>query len=391
MATKHRERRAHSTVLYCLLLIVPLLLACSVPVFRYALERWPADSYQVAVFHKGPLAPSDQKLVEWLRTCGAAGGQSSALVVRTVDLAAQADEAKQKRPPGMAEDKLPWMLVDYPRTSRIPVPAWSGPLTVAAAKALVESPVRRQVADRLLGGDAAVWLLLESGVREHDEAAARLLDAELKKMAKALKLPALTDEADDLPPEGVARPALGLAFSMLRVSRSDPAERMLVEMLLHTEEDLATLKEPMVFPVYGRGRALFALVGKGINEENIGEACAFLVGPCSCQVKAMNPGTDLLMMVKWDELLMGEQMAAPALASLPELSLPPAAEPTDAPAAKPAEPAEPPEAVEPKEADAPERVPHALVRNIVVAVVLGLMIVGAAAFALARATRRPRS
>ena len=26
--------------------------ACNVPVFRYAMERWPADSYQILVYHR---------------------------------------------------------------------------------------------------------------------------------------------------------------------------------------------------------------------------------------------------------------------------------------------------------------------------------------------------
>src|SRR5947207_1747684 len=34
--------------------------ACNVPVFRYALERWPAANYEVVLFHRGPLNPAEQ-------------------------------------------------------------------------------------------------------------------------------------------------------------------------------------------------------------------------------------------------------------------------------------------------------------------------------------------
>ena len=34
--------------------------ACSVPVFRYALERWPADAYRLVIFHNGPLSAEQQ-------------------------------------------------------------------------------------------------------------------------------------------------------------------------------------------------------------------------------------------------------------------------------------------------------------------------------------------
>jgi hypothetical protein len=54
-----------------------------------------------------------------------------------------------------------------------------------------------------------------------------------------------------------------------------------------------------VFPVFGQGRVLYALVGAGINEMTIAETCGFLVGACSCQVKALNPGTDLLIWADW--------------------------------------------------------------------------------------------
>ena len=46
-----------------------------------------------------------------------------------------------------------------------------------------------------------------------------------------------------------------------------------------------------------------ALVGKGINNDMIDDACTFLSGPCSCQVKRQNPGFDILTSVNWDELL----------------------------------------------------------------------------------------
>src|SRR5512136_1886912 len=40
-------------VLAFLLSSIPSALACSVPVFRYALERWPASPYEAVVFHRG--------------------------------------------------------------------------------------------------------------------------------------------------------------------------------------------------------------------------------------------------------------------------------------------------------------------------------------------------
>jgi len=61
-------------------------------------------------------------------------------------------------------------------------------------------------------------------------------------------------------------------------------------------------REPLAFPIYGRGLILYALVGAGINPWTISEAASFVTGPCSCEVKAGNPGTDMLLTLDWDAL-----------------------------------------------------------------------------------------
>ncbi len=81
---------------------------------------------------------------------------------------------------------------------------------------------------------------------------------------------------------------------------------LLTEMLLRIEPDLLEepqVSQPMAFPLFGRGRALYALVGKGIAPDVIEEASVFLTGGCQCTVKAQNPGVDLIMNVDWDKLV----------------------------------------------------------------------------------------
>jgi hypothetical protein len=102
----------------------------------------------------------------------------------------------------------------------------------------------------------------------------------------------------------------------VKVKRDDPAEAAFVAMLLASEEDLSGFNEPMAFPIFGQGRALYALVGKGIRVETIDEAAQFLIGSCSCQVKEQNPGIDIAMAVDWKQLV--EDQATPGQ-KLPEL------------------------------------------------------------------------
>jgi len=152
----------------------------------------------------------------------------------------------------------------------------------------------------LVDGEAAVWVLLESGDKAKDEAAAELLGDQLKRLAETMELPEPIDDGSLGAIAGSDNSTSALTFSVVRIARDDPKERMFVRMLLRSEPDLETLSGPMAFPIFGRGRVLYALVGEGINKDTIEETCVFLAGPCSCQVKAENPGVDLLMCMDWE-------------------------------------------------------------------------------------------
>jgi hypothetical protein len=296
--------------------------ACSVPVFRYALEHWRADSYQAVVFHRGPLSESQQSLVRDLSVDGLAGQLHANVSVRTVDLdkETKADVLDFWRQ--LQAESVPWLAVKYPLAVRLPANVWSGPLTAAAVSQVLDSPVRKQVAQRLGRGESAVWVLLEMGDKQKDEAASALVESRLTYLASVLKLPKL--EAQDITNGlvSVSDEDLKLEFSLLRLSRGNPAEQAFVKNLLGTEADLEEIQEPIVFPIFGRGRALYALIGKGINHETIDEAASFVIGKCSCQVKDLNPGVDLLLAADWDALLKSQASPASDLPTLPSLAAP---------------------------------------------------------------------
>jgi hypothetical protein len=311
-----------------LLAAVPVW-ACNVPVFRYALERWPADTYEVILFHRGPLAPADKALADTLLKHSEADPAVANFTFERVDLARETDKEMLKAFEDQLGKDLPLLVVRYPDSSRLKENLWSGKFTPANVRKLFDSPRRRELARRLLRGDSAVWILLECGDGAKDDAAEKLLQAELLKLQKTLTLPELTaDPEDRLTGKG---PELKLAFSLIRLARTDPAERLFVHTLLNLQIGLAEAKEPMAFAVFGRGRALTPLVGGGINAEHLRGDARFLTGPCTCKVKEQNPGVDLLIVADWE---------APAdrqpLFSLPGDALPatPAPEPSPAMAAK---------------------------------------------------------
>ena len=290
--------------------------ACDVPVFRYALEYWPAAPYEVDVLYRAPLLARERDAIARLGGAPSEGIQHANVTVRLVDLAEPSGEGLQRLRRGLGSPALPLMVLQNTRTSQTERPIWAGPLTVRNARMLVDSPARREIVRRILEGHSAVWVLLESGDSAKDSAARALLGKTIEDLERKLELPVGLGNAPlsrDEPTERI-EPPLQIRFSLLSLSRSDAAESVFIDLLLHSEKDLDHYpSEPIAFPIYGRGRALYALVGKGITEENIREACVFLVGACSCEAKALNPGTDLLMAADWDARLVGsaEQAAGP--------------------------------------------------------------------------------
>jgi hypothetical protein len=294
--------------------------ACSVPVFRYALEHWDAAPFRAFVFHRGPLSDAQQASVRELGKDGLAGKLHANISVRTVDL-------DQDPPPEQLEvwkqtrtETLPLLVMQFPASNRVRDTFWSGPLTSESAELLLDSPVRKEIVQRLGEGQSAIWLLLESGDAAKDSAAAGLLEARLKHLASILELPKLDaqDIANGLVSTG--QEGLRLEFSMLRLSRTDPHEQTFIRMLLGSEADLADVQGPIVVPVFGQGRALYALVGDGIKHETIDRSASFLIGKCSCEVKEQNPGFDLLLAADWKGLIKAQAAGIPDLPTMAELT-----------------------------------------------------------------------
>lgn len=298
------RRRPIATAIVVVLATASLTLACSVPVFRYALEHWRPDSYVAYVFHDAPLTAEQQNLLKSMQPRGTEGQPAANVNVRIVDVTSDADPVVQQLRQTHPSDSLPWVVLQSPPKWGPPQTIWQGELNAENAARVMDSPTRTEVSKRLIAGESVVWVLLESGQEDADDHAFVVLTSELKALQTKLKLPEI--EAEDLGDLSVSPDALKLKFSALRISRDDPAERVLVDMLLRVEPDLLDddiTSQPMAFPIFGRGRALYALVGKGIAPDVIEDASQFLAGACQCTVKAQNPGVDLIMNVDWDKVI----------------------------------------------------------------------------------------
>ena len=286
---------------------------CAIPVFRYALERWAPDAYEAVIIHRGPLADDDpaSSLLK------AEEAEFLNLRISTMDLETSAENEVTSLLGGAVPETLPALAIWYPLQKGRAAPFWTGEFTPAAVKALIQSPKRLQLAQRLTDGQTAVWVVVESGNAAKDKAAMQKLDQQLATATKEFK-EMTTELAEEL-----ETPGLSYEFSTLTISRSDPKEQMLLEMLLKSESDLGDYAdEAIVFPVFGRGRTLYALASEGINADTIRETIAFITGPCGCELKMLNPGVDLLMAVNWDAAAMQfyQEFYEMAEEPLPELT-----------------------------------------------------------------------
>jgi hypothetical protein len=273
--------------------------SCSVPVFRYAIERWRPDPYKGIYIYRDKIREKDRALLEQLKGLSANADYPLNLLIREVDVNTFPKEKLTELLKAPVPDALPVLAIWYPNQRGEKAPVWVRQPDPSFLETLVDSPKRRQMAESLIKGDSVIWVFIPSGNARKDERAQALIRKELDSAVVAYSKMPFTILS------GGKRKKLSYGFPVLTVSREDPAERAFVDMLMKSESDLYEYTdEPMVFPVFGRGRALGCLFGEYITEKNIRDASAFLAGSCSCEVKELNPGIDLLVAAPWDMVVM---------------------------------------------------------------------------------------
>ncbi len=273
--------------------------ACSVPVFRYALERWKPDPYKGVYIYKDKISAEDQALLKQLNDAAADAETPLNLIIRPVNVDTFSKEKLAELLQGAMPSELPVLAIWYPNQMGKAPPFLQERITLSLVDVILQSPKRKELAQGLIKGASVVWVFIPSGNNEKDESALSLikqvLDSSLKKYSgNPFSILA-----------GSQRKKLTYDFPIMILERGDPAERIFIETLMKSEPDLYQhADEPMVFPVFGRGRSLGCLFGEFITNKNVDEATFFLSGACSCEVKNLNPGVDLLIAAPWDIVVM---------------------------------------------------------------------------------------
>ncbi len=284
--------------------------ACSIPVFRYALDRWQADPFTLEV---SATDAKDEAIARFLRNF--------------------TDSTPLNLSPSRSQDEGLSRLA-FPHAAQDATPAWSGKLDAATLPRITDSPARAEIVKRILAGESAVWVIVESGQKNADDRAASTLEKRLRYLEQVAQIPAI-DPSDPTSQLGPG-PALRVKFSVLRIRSGDEAEQPFTAMLAGPNGSMENANGPWLALVFGRGRVLGAWPAEGFGDEQIDEASLFLLAACSCEVKRMNPGWDLLLNADWTESLRAIGYPEPPPAELqkpkvaaaePELAKPEAAKP----------------------------------------------------------------
>jgi hypothetical protein len=252
-----------------------------VPLYRYAYENWNPEPYPLNIYYKGYLTEKEKKVVQYLRDFD----KKKVISLSVVNLSNPKDsDTKKVWLWGKEKVKtLPRILLSYPVKSLISANAWSCSLKYYEAKRMMNSPKRKETAMHLQKGCATVWILLECGKEKDDENAALFLQSNLK----------LLNEKEEFKNHN---------FVIIRIGRKEKKEKFFINLLRHVKS-AAVEDAPVIIPIFGKGRALYALSGDLISAEGLKEICEYLVQPCDKKTDKtiQKPGLDLLFGCDWDK------------------------------------------------------------------------------------------
>lgn len=317
-------------MLRLIMILVPLVLpsfatACNVPVFRYALERWQPDACEIVIFHDGEFSELHKGFVRQLSSASFENDGVANVKIRQQHVASSMDDSLAAIWEALKADvniSLPYVVVRSLAGKSTFVNNWRGSVDEAMQANLLQSPVRSEVSRRLCAGDSAVWMVLKSEDEDRNNAVTELLNRQLKQLSEDIPLP----DGIGLPgSELFSEVPLLMRFSVLEIDPGDKQEQLLVRLLHGLDPASKKAGEPLVVPVFGRGRALEVIPANQVDDGLIEDLTLFLCGACSCQVKERNPGFDLLLNTDWNKELFGdgaEDIASKMTSAEKDIALP---------------------------------------------------------------------
>lgn len=270
---------------------------------RVGFWKWKPDYYRAVVIYNAENPVESDEGLKAIQAKTEDKTRSLNLSLRKIDVTDKANiDEKTTEVLKIAEpEKFPFTIIYFPENSDVENPLWTGHVTLEEADTVADSPARREIARRLLKGESAVWLLIESGVEYKDYRILKLLSEEIKNIGSnpsggETPVPPKTDGAKE-----ENKPGKHVKMSIMRISRDDTAEKSLLNMLNFIEPEIMNVSnEPVLVPVYARGRVLELFPNDEINRDNIRNTIGLLAGENIDRETGLKTGTALLLSVNWD-------------------------------------------------------------------------------------------
>jgi len=192
------------------------------------------------------------------------------------------------------------IILKYPADKRIKNIVWEAPLSIQNLDKIMNSPAREEFVDKILNGDSLVFLLLEGSNSKQNNRIANVILTNISLLENKIKLP---HEYTDISKEDLKIYDTNIVFklSMMRLSRTNLQEKVFINILTKSlPKSIYKQSDPIVFPVFARGRMLSAFREKDVNYKTLRRACEYVAGECSCEIKSGNPGFDIFIPTGWD-------------------------------------------------------------------------------------------
>ncbi len=269
-------------------LITKCTYSCDTPVFQYALIRWYPDPYRIFVFYEKDFSEQQKQTIKLLNELE----RKSLIICEYVKISELPSKNKSIRSVWESiknpKSSLPLLVVKYPSSSQLNNNIYISKLSTSAVHQIASSPIRRKIANTLLEGNTIVWLILLSDDTNQNEKLRNLLSTELSKYKS----------------QYFQKNMSNINFAITEVERDNQKEKFLINILTNIKTSQQwNQKEPIIYPIFGKGRILFPIPARKLHHESIFATCDFLTGPCACELKVMNPGVDLLIDIDWDSAL----------------------------------------------------------------------------------------
>jgi hypothetical protein len=286
-----------------------LAVACNIPVFRYALERWKPDELKLFVFRDQELEESQKKVVADVRPKARSESGEWNFTIEEVIATGEMNIPQRRAWQAIRLESEP-ALPHLSLCSRVGpeqwMTAWHSPLVSSRLDWLEPNPSTTELVKRLTSGHSIVWLIVPGKNDPKNEAVRSGLPKVLKSLESTIKIP----EGIGLPgSELFSEIPLLIRFSTLELDPMSDHDSRWIKFFrqIRPEQDDA----PLLIPVFGKCRALEVIPSEEFQPELIDDLTMYLCGACSCQVKERNPGFDLLVNARWNELIFGEDSEVP--------------------------------------------------------------------------------